>query len=160
MRYALIAVLFSVRPVDSIAADTLKLAVERSTAVRSLIETLERSDVVIHIESSQELPAGIGGTTRFVITRGGYRYVRIAINARLPKQARAAILGHELRHACEIAESHARDIDSVRRLFERSARRSGEFFETRAALDTERHVRRELKGPRPLQAEPVIKFDH
>ncbi|HEX6164863.1 MAG TPA: hypothetical protein VFZ31_15960 [Vicinamibacterales bacterium] len=156
MRLLLLALLLSARPVDPIAAETLEFALERSPLVRSLIGTLDRSNVIVHIQSSRQLPPGISGTTRFVVTRGGYRYLRIAVATDLPKAARAAILGHELQHAVEVARSDAADGDSLRRLFSKQGEQSGRYFDTRAAVRVERNVRRELL----LQAEPVIKFDH
>ena len=147
------------RPLDPLAAETLSRAVAQSATVRDLVATLESSNVIVHIESSRLLPAGIVGTTRFVISRGGYRYVRITLDAELPKWIRAAIVGHELQHACELAESDADNADKVRRLFEREGERHGTFYETRAALETEKYVRMELLGDRRLQAGPAIKFD-
>ena len=160
MSYLLIALLFSARPVDPIAAETLTLALERSATVRALVDTLERSNVVVHIRSSREMPLGIGGTTQFVTSRGGYRYLRITISADLPLRYRSIILAHELQHACEVAQSRADDVAGLRELFARAGHRSGEYFETRAALDIERHVRLELSGALTLQAEPVAKFHH
>ena len=159
MHYLLIALLFAARPVDPVATETLDFAFQRSELIRSLVDTLERANVIVHIQSSRELPPGIGGTTRFVTGRNGYRYLRITIDAKLTLKARSIILGHELRHACEIAESGADDPASVRRLFEQAGHRIGEYFETRAAIDTERSVRMELGG-RTLQSEPVVKFHH
>ena len=155
------------RPLDPIAIDAFALAQANSVTVRSLVATLEASNVIVHIESSRILPFGIGGTTRFVTSRGGYRYVRIAIAVDLPRASRPAILAHELQHACELAQSRADDLDGVRELFEREGHRQGEFFETRAAINAERLVRGEL-GRRgalrlrseALQTEPVVKFDH
>ena len=160
MHLLLVAVLFSVRPVDPIAANTLDLALTRSAVARSLIDRLEQSNVVVHIQSSRELPAGIGGTTRFVVSRGDHRYLRITIDARLPKDARIAILAHELTHACEIAESPASDTRALEQLFEHVGKRSGAYFETASAVATERLVRMELDSRRVLQAEPVVKFHH
>jgi hypothetical protein len=161
MPYLLMALLFSTRPVDSVAVETLDFAWHRSAVVRTLIDRLERSNVIVHIQSSFTLPAGIAGMTRFAVSRGNYRFLRITIKADLPPFTRAAILGHELQHACEIAESAAADTHSLRELFEHAGRRTGEFFETRAALEIERRVRMDLVGPRTtLQTEPVIKFDH
>ena len=148
------------RPLDAVATETFERAVSRSALVRSLVATLEDSNVIVHIVSSQSLPAGIGGTTTFITSRGGYRYVRITISNELQKGARAAILGHELKHACELAESAADNAEAVRELFEREGKRNGSFYETRAALDTERHVRMELHSTRALQADVVVKFDH
>jgi hypothetical protein len=157
MSVVVLVLLFSVRPVDPVAAETLEFAVRRSDVVRTLIATLERSNVIVHIQSSRDLPAGIGGITRFVVSRGGYRYLRVTIAAQLPEQLRAAMLAHELQHACEIAASPANDVGSLRLLFEKTGRSNGEFFETSRAVDVEHAVRRQLSA---LQAEPVVKFDH
>jgi hypothetical protein len=148
------------RPLDPIASEIFERAMSRSALVRSLVATLEGSNVIVHIVSSQSLPAGIGGTTRLVSSRGGYRYVRIDISRELQKGARAAILGHELQHACEVAESGANNQEELRQVFEREGQRNGQFYETRAAVDAERHVRMQLQSARGLQAEPVVKFDH
>jgi hypothetical protein len=145
MSTLVLALLFSVRAVDPIAAATLDFAMARSEIVRALIATLERSNVVVHIESSRTLPAGIGGMTRFVTSRGGFRYLRITIGADLSKSNRTAILAHELQHAYEVAASPADDLESVRQLFTDAGHGDGEFFETPAALDAEKRVRLELR---------------
>lgn len=149
------------RPLDALAAEAFAAAIERSATARSLVKRLEASNVIVHIESSRTMPLGIGGMTRFVVSRGGFRYVRIYIGADLPARARTAILAHELQHACEVADSHADDARGLRGMFEHHGHRSGDFFETAAAIATERTVRLELRTSRAaLQAEPVVKFDH
>jgi hypothetical protein len=153
--------LYSVRPLDALSLEALNHAISRSAVARSLIETLEASDVIVHVVSVRNLPAGIGGTTTFVVSRGGYRYLRITIGAQLPPAWRAAILAHELQHAREIAESGAADPAAVEALFERCGTRVGNYFETQAARDVEAAVRVEVQGARrALQAEPVVKFHH
>lgn len=155
---------FALRPVDALAADALSRAITRSATVRALVGTLESSDVIVHIEMSWSMPAGIGGMTRFVTSRGGHRYLRITLSNALSGTARTAILGHELQHACEMASSTADDAAGLTQLFERRGDRHGPYFETRAAAATEKHIRKELltaaTAARPLQAEPVAKFDH
>lgn len=145
MSYVVIALLFSTRPVDPTALETLDLALERSAVVRTLIDTLERSNIVVHIQSSNELPMGIGGMTRFVASRGGYRYLRITIRAALSKETRVAILAHELQHANEIATSPADNVMALRQLFEQCGMKDGTYYETRAAQRIEDLVRAELK---------------
>ena len=149
----------NVRPVDPLAAETLAHAVARSPTVRSLLAALGQTNVIVHIQTSTAMPAGLGGMTRFVTSRGGYRYLRVTIRADVVATLRGVILGHELRHACEVAQSQANDIRAVEELFERTGERSGNYFETRAAVETERHVRLELTA-KALQTEPVIKFHH
>lgn len=150
---------FTPRPVDPIAAEAFAEALERSQIVRSLVSTIEASNVIVHIESSRALPFGIGGMTRFVTSRGGYRYVRITLSVELWGRARVAILAHELQHACEVANSTAADMAGVRKLFEQTGHRTGEYFETTGAANTEKSVRDELRAAR-LQAQPVVKFHH
>ena len=78
--------------------------------------------------------------------------------------SRAAILGHELQHACEVAASPADDATRIRQLFEGEGRRHGAYFETGAAVMVEKNIRKELCAAAPaaraLQAQPVAKFDH
>ena len=137
---------YALRPVDPLATEILERAVLSSDVVRRLVTTLEASDVIVHIQTARTMPAGIGGMTRFVTSRGGYRYLRITIGTELSKEARIAILAHELKHACEVAESNARDIESLRRLFGHEGRAAGDYFETRAAVQIERLVRLELRA--------------
>ncbi len=148
------------RPLDPVAIDAFDRARAQSAVVRSLVATLESSNVIVHIVSSTSLPGGVGGTTQFVTSRGGYRYVRITIAVGLSKTGRTAILGHELQHACEIAASQADDVEQVGQLFAKTGHRVGENFETRGALRIESLIRTELRSRTALESEPVVKFDH
>ena len=156
------------RPLDPSAAEIFARAVEGSAVVRALVERLEASNVIVHIETVAQLPAGLGGMTRFVTSRGGYRYLRISLGPGLTPTLRSAILGHELKHACEVADSPANDIQGMRELFENEGHRAGPYFDTSAAIAIERSVLLELRMRRSvrvssgaaLQAEPVAKFDH
>jgi hypothetical protein len=137
------------RPLDPLAAETFDQALAGSPLVRDLVRQLEGSNLVVHIESSRHLPTGISGTMRFVTHRGGYRYVRISLAAELRAERRAAILGHELQHACELAASEAYDLDAVRRLYQSSGHQpfaGDDTFETKAAMMVERQVRTELRA--------------
>ena len=83
-------------------------------------------------------------------------------------QESAAIIGHELKHACEVADSSATDVEGLRQLFENAGHRDGRYFDTTAAIAIERRVLLELQMRRPprrhsgpaLQPEPVAKFHH
>ena len=134
------------RPLDPVAVEAFENARAQSAVVRSLVATLESSNLIVHIISSRNLPAGVGGTTQFVASRGGYRYVRITLAASLTKSGRTAILGHELQHACEIALSDADDVEGMKQVFERDGYRAGEFFETFSAMRIEGQIRTELRA--------------
>jgi hypothetical protein len=141
-----VADLSHTRAIDALATDTFSHALQRSAIVRRLVETLESSNVIVHIQTSVHMPAGIGGMTQFVTSRGGYRYLRITLWSELPLRLRTAILGHELQHAVEIATSKADDPRTILWLFVHTGHRSGEYFETGAALAVERSVREELRA--------------
>lgn len=137
------------RPLDPWAAESIERGVAHSILVRELIDTLDQSRVVVHIETAQVMPVGVAGMTRFVAASGGYRYVRITLARDLPPRERAAILGHELQHACEIAASPATTPEGLKRWFEKLGARvsnHSEFYETRAAVDAGRRATRELDG--------------
>jgi hypothetical protein len=142
------------RPLDSLSVETFEQAVGGSQLVRELVRQLEASDLVVHIETSRNLPLGVVGTMRFVTSRGGYRYVRISLAVDVRPEARAAILGHELQHACEVAASDAHDVEAVRRLYEESGHNpfaGADMFETRAALLAERQIKAELRADHSRQ---------
>lgn len=137
------------RPLDPLAVETFEQAFAGSALVRDLVRQLESSNLVVHIESSRSLPFGVAGNMRFVSSRAGYRYVRIQLAADNRPDARAAVLGHELQHACELAASDANDHEAVRRLFKAAGHNPGpseDVFETRAALLVERQVKAELRA--------------
>lgn len=136
----------NLRPVDAAAAETLARALDGSPLVRALVHDLGATNVIVHIQFSRDLPSGIAGTTRFVVSCGGYRYLRITIGVSLPEVDRAPILAHELQHAWEIAHSHADEIDDVRQMLELAGYQTREnFFETGKAVKVERMVREELR---------------
>lgn len=138
-----------VRPLDAWAIESFERAVDRSALARELTSRLESSDLVVYIETLTVMPADLGGTTRFMTSAGGNRYVRISLRRGLEANERAAVLGHELQHACELADSTANDLQAVRRLYEglghRVSRRE-ELFETRAALLAGHRVWVELRS--------------
>jgi hypothetical protein len=137
------------RPLDPLSAETFEQAFNGSPVVRDLVRQLEGSNLVVHIVSSRSMPYGIAGTMRFVASRGGYRYVRITLAVDNRADSRAAVLGHELQHACELAASDAHDDDGVRRLFQATGHHPGQsedVFETRAAMLVERQVKTDLRA--------------
>jgi hypothetical protein len=150
----------SIRPVDHSAQATLLRGLERSAGVRALALALDATDVIAHVEMSRQLPSGIAGATRLVASRAGYRFVRITLSSALPVDARVAMLAHELQHALEIARSQAHDVAALDLVLrEQGYRVNGRYFETDAALQVERAVRRELKAG-ASEAEPVVELDH
>lgn len=134
------------RPLDALAGDLLSEALDRSPTVRSLVRTLEESDLVVQIQVR-----GLDtfrGHLQFMSGSPDCRWVRVTVSLPSPKPDLLATLGHELQHAVEIArEPDVRDVESVAALFRRIGfRRDGPQFETRAALEIEERVKHELAG--------------
>ena len=135
----------ALRPLDRLAAETFARAITESPTVRALAGAIEGMNLIVHIETTRDLPAGIIGTTRFVASRGGYRYVRIALAVELSPALRIATLRHELQHAREVAESTAGDADAIRQLFQQAGTRDGKYFDTVAAQRIGKRVLGELR---------------
>ena len=138
-----------VRALDAVSAETLERALAGSALVRELVSALDRSDVIVHIQTPAAMPAGLSGTTRLVASTLAHRYVRTALDRDRPLTRRAALLGHELQHAWEIAQSPARDRQGLRALFSAIGWPPGGeagAFETDAAVAVEVAVWRELRG--------------
>jgi hypothetical protein len=117
-----------------------------SLVVRELIARLGCSDVIVYVEmtASPQIPRA---RTKLVTALPGVRFLRIGINTAMSGPDFGPLLGHELRHAVEIAErDEVRDEDAVRRLY-REIGRPGprDSFETDAALDVEWQVRLECR---------------
>ncbi|MEO8681443.1 MAG: hypothetical protein ABI665_20515 [Vicinamibacterales bacterium] len=143
------------RPLDAWAAESFARGLARSALVRELVAVLEASNVIVHIETSTQLPAELAGVTKFVTSQHGYRYLRIIVRRDLPPLNRASVLGHELQHACEIAGSAADSEAAVRTLFQgigHTETKQRDFFETRAAIQAGRQVYQELLGRRSRAA--------
>ena len=78
-------------------------AIPRSPTLRRLIERLNDSDVVVYIRC-ERLRAGVVGRLSFVSTADGIRYLKVGAGCVGDRQRQAAVMGHELQHAVEIAD--------------------------------------------------------
>ena len=89
-----------VRPVGGAADALLQSGRARSATFASLLDTLDRSDLIVYVATG-----GAPGPNqfRFACTAGTTRFVRITINAQDAEDRRIAGLAHELQHAVEVA---------------------------------------------------------
>jgi hypothetical protein len=126
----------------------IELGRRRSATFRELIDRLNGSDVIVYLENTHELPAGLDGRLTFMTTAGGVRYLRAQVTSSLDDDDLIAVAGHELQHAIEVA-SHpeVRDVASLAVLYTQigvpsaSARHR---YDTLEAQSTGRRVRAEL----------------
>lgn len=135
------------RPLTSGALALLEEATERSAIITTLLEDLERTDIVVYVTDAM---SGVGGPTShlsFLSQEGGMRYLLVRIDFwRLSPIERLAWLGHELEHALEVAEApKVRDAAGLARLYQRIGWPSGDKkFETARARDVFIRLRGEL----------------
>jgi hypothetical protein len=140
---------FRVRTLDGHVADMLAIGYQRSATFRRLVDRLEDSDVIVHIERR----AIVSGTAfmHFVTQAGGNRYLRVTLDTELAPDAAVPLLGHELQHAVEVARAPwVVDVASFGDLYRAIGHSSCEdpprrCFDTTAAVDAGRRVRMELR---------------
>jgi hypothetical protein len=138
-----------VRATDARLHSLLAEGLNRSRTFASLVTALNRSDVIVHIESVMTLPQGTMGQLTMMPMTGDVRYLRVQIRADLSRREAISLIGHELQHALEIATAtDVRDSTALIGLYERIGHASnGEHvYDTKAAQDTGRIVRRELNS--------------
>ena len=139
-----------VRATDSRIRAAIADGLEGSALFRDLVAQLDASDVVVYVESDQVMPERLQGRLTFVSSAGGQRYVRVGIACGVRGAQQIAIIGHELRHAVEIAGAPSVvDEPSLaaeyRRIgFPSGAMRSGAGFDSRAAIEAGQRVWHEL----------------
>jgi hypothetical protein len=123
--------------------------VERSATLARLVDRLQASDVVAYVEYGYSMAHDEDGSVSFLSAAGGRRYLRVLIRWDLLRKQQLAILGHELRHALEIAEAlQVVDASSLATLYRRIgkevARHPHRCFDTDAAVEAGRQVMREV----------------
>lgn len=136
------------RPRDARTASWLDEGRARSPRLRELADTLSRGDLIVYIVADAHLPRHLDGGLTWQATAGGFRYVRVSLNPRLPRTQAIATLAHELQHALEVLEAPEVVCPlSLLHYFRRigtSRGRDGHAWDTDAALDMGRDVRRDL----------------
>lgn len=80
----------------------LPAALRRSPELRSLVARLESSDVIVYVVGGNCRPRA-AACLMLTAANTDARYVRVQIPPEPSPQQRLALLGHELRHAVEVA---------------------------------------------------------
>ena len=141
-----------VRVVERHLGALLQEGLRLSATLRALVTRLERSDLVVYVMCDGRSVPRIDGRLTLMGSTPGARYVMVRIRELDDARRMLAIVGHELQHAVEIADTPAiADADSMAREFLRigySSRPvpSGPSFETRAAVAMGLQVWRELQA--------------
>jgi hypothetical protein len=127
-------------------------ASEISSTFHALVDRIEHSDVVAYVVLDMALTSRTRGRLSFVGMAAGIRYVKIEVGYVGPANHQAVLIGHELRHAVEVADAPT-IVDVV--TFERAYARIGflnlnagedetRSYETKEARDAGKQILREL----------------
>jgi hypothetical protein len=125
--------------------------VSASPTLQRLVDTLDASDVVVYVQFDRKPSPSMAGHLSFLAAVPGRRYLRVSIDRRLAGCHRIGILGHELQHAVEVAESRrVTDERTLAELYQRIGFRSGgsgsDCYESVSAILSGRMVEKEALG--------------
>jgi hypothetical protein len=136
------------RPAGRKAEALLSAGIAGSATFRQLVEAIERSDLVVYVETrTLRLP----GQLQLVAASPGCRHLRVSIRVPGLDAELTAWLAHELWHAVEIAGAgEVRDQASLLRFYQRAGAggRADATVETGQAQETWTRVLSELRGVR------------
>jgi hypothetical protein len=138
-----------VRTVDTRVARLIEEGVRRSVTFADLIAAVNASDVIVYIQRVDRLAPSVAGQLMIVPVPTAQRYLRIQLLDHLSPDETIALIGHELRHVLEVAAApDVRDQKGLTELYRRIGQPGGmsHSFDTRAAQNTGRRVKRELVG--------------
>jgi hypothetical protein len=139
-----------VRPMSKDAQAIFDEGMVRSQEMRALVDALEASDLIAYVDLAPWEDALLDGRILFIGSGAGQRYLKIELASARYRAAQMSILGHELRHAVEIASTPS-VVDSVSmgRYYDRIGLRIAAAppfrrYDTRAAKDSGRRVLEEV----------------
>jgi hypothetical protein len=138
-----------VRAVDARVDRAIADGLRRSSTFAALVLAIDRSDVIVYIETARRMPASLSGRLLIAGGSAGTRYLRIQIAAAPRGNELIALMGHELQHALEVAESPGvNDERSLIALYEAigHGKAGPHRYDTTAAQNAGRQVRQELLG--------------
>jgi hypothetical protein len=141
-----------VRPLDASTRAAFSSGMKGSPLFRELVAQLEGSDLIVHVESDCAMRDRVQGKLLFVTAAGGVRYLRVRIGCAVSGVRQVAILGHELRHAVEVADApwvvdESTMAEEYRRIgFPSRGDSDGSSFESSAAIDAGERILRDLTG--------------
>jgi hypothetical protein len=123
--------------------------VKRSPTFASLVTALHSTNVIVYVEPTFSLPPDMAGRLLFSTVAGNQRYLRIQVRATVQGDQLISLIGHELKHALEVADDPSvTDEGTLAKLYRRIGDGAGgaHAYDTEAARVTGRAIRYELVG--------------
>jgi len=133
----------------------LASGIERSPTFRRIVERLEQSDLIVELQCARFAESSLAGRTVLLSAQPGTRYVLVEIACSMTSVPSLHMIGHELRHALEIADAPwVVDGSTLAQLYREIGfptcgvnRELYGRFETAEALDAGERVHHELFHP-------------
>jgi hypothetical protein len=79
--------------------------IERSPTFRHLVDRIERSDLIVEVQCGHFVGSRLAGRTALLSAHPDVRYLLVEIACPMTSAQALHIIGHELRHALEIADA-------------------------------------------------------
>lgn len=140
------------RRVRALHPNLMKLiseGVRKSETFHALMQAVERTDVIVYVEASRDMPASLAGRMLIMPSAGAQRFIRVQVRIDMRPNEIIATVAHELRHVLEVAEDETvRDAEGLSTLYKRIGHpvAGSRRYDTVAAQDAGRTVRLELQG--------------
>jgi hypothetical protein len=143
-----------VRTTDARLGAILEAGIARSRTLRELVDTLQRSNVIVYISPQTPARSVVYGELHFMASSAGVRCLRIAIQQDLSRSQVAAMMAHELQqHAGEVAAApEVVDAESMAVLYDSIGYRLGDSRETALAADRVLHELAACSAVNPVPA--------
>jgi hypothetical protein len=135
------------RPVSPFEAGVIREGLCKSPTLQALADRLDASDLTVYVSVKPLRDRRLAGGLRFLAATPTDRVLLIEIAFGLDRYARIAMLGHELEHAVEVAETvEIRDKEGFRLFYASHGAVSAieGAYETDAARQAEVFVRKDL----------------
>jgi hypothetical protein len=137
-----------VRTTDTVLQRFIDEGMRRSLTFADLVAAVNATDVIVYVQRVDRLAPTVAGQLMLIEVPNAQRYLRIQIRRSLPPNEMIALIGHELRHALEVAAApQVRTQSQMAALYERIGRSGGQHaYDTSAAQNAGDRVRGELAG--------------
>jgi hypothetical protein len=141
-----------VRSSSSYLRLVLDSGTRRSPTFRAIVERLEESDLIVEVECGRFSGSTLVGRTVLLSAQREFRYALVEVSCPATSGPTLAVLGHELRHALEIASARwVVDDETLALLYAQIGypnrgpqTATPDQFETADALDAGERVHHEL----------------
>jgi len=120
----------------------------RSATFKRLIESIEATDGIVYVEEGDCRHSVRACLLPLVTAAGGFRFLRVIVDARLEDWQVMSDIGHELQHALEVlSDTQARTDSSLFYLMlQGTSGNSADIRETGDAVKTGELVRKEVEA--------------